>query len=109
MIKHFLSPPKSAPIGSRVMKWIKPLQMITRDRDRTRNKKKVTSEGFACSGRVQPPCETQKKLASSTLHASLRSPFREARAPCTSYLIGQQRPQSMPQSRTKSRTNLFEK
>jgi len=36
-------------------------------------------------------------------------PFREARAPCTSYLIGQQRPQSMPQSRTKSRTNLLEK
>ena len=36
-------------------------------------------------------------------------PFREARAPCTSYLIGQQRPQSMPQSATKSRTNLCEK
>jgi len=89
----------------------KPFQVITRIVIEPANcdKKKVTAEGFACSRRAQPPCETQKKLASSTLHASLPSPFREARAPCTSYLIGQQRPQSMPQSRTKSRTNLLEK
>ena len=73
------------------------------------NKKKVQRKGLRVHVESSHPARHKTKLAAPTLQTSLPSLFCEARAPCTSYLIGQQRSQSMPQSTTKSRTTRDEK
>jgi len=84
---------QSSKIGAN---WIKGYEtesnhfkVITRNRDRTRKlrQEEGNSGRVACLRRAQPLCRHKKKLASFDVTCSLRFPFPEARAPCTSYLM----------------------
>jgi len=61
----------------KVMKRNQTIQVITRNRDRTRKlrQEEGNSGRVACLRRAQPLCEHKKKLASFDVTASLRSPF----------------------------------
>src|ERR1041385_1513659 len=107
MFEHLILPNRCQ-LGSRVMK-------------RTNR-----SNGYAFSATAPANCinkKVQRKgLRAHSSPATLRNTktwpqrykrpclplFGEARAPCTSYLIGQQRAQSMPPAAAKSRTTLYE-